>query len=251
MTDNNQQQGQYGGGFAFNNQNQQGQQGGQQGGQTQPVPPVQPVQPVYPAAAPVPGYPAPAPAYQAPPVPVQPAYAAPAPVPGYPAPAPMPGYPAPAAPAYPAAGQTGGRPPVGGGAKPPVKDPNHDPNYVFGTRMATFTTTIVLAAHKLNFDETRFINLLAGSISLTKDEKKKILDSIPKLRQAQVDELIRIFDEERAKFVELSPKHGSQLKKLEDEHHADWKDIEMMYKQESQSQEDESKADEIRKQLGL
>lgn len=238
MTDNNQQQGQYSGGFAFNNQNQQGGQG-QHGGQTQPVPPVPPVAPVTPPAYPAPAQPvyqAPQPVYPAPPAPVPPAYQAP--VPGQPGAA------------Y-GGQQTYGTQPPAGGTNPPVTDPNHDPNYVFAARMATFTTTVVLPAHDLNFDEARFVNLLAGSISLTKDEKKKILDSIPKLRQAQVDELIRIFDEERTKFIELSPKHGSQLKKLEDEHHADWKDIEMMYKQESQAQEDGAQADEIRKQLGL
>lgn len=140
--------------------------------------------------------------------------------------------------------------PYAGGAADPTQPP-FDPNYVFGARMANFTTTIKLPAHSLNFDENRFLNLLAGSISLTKDEKKKIVESVPKLRQEQVDELIRIFDEERAKFVELSPKHGAQLKKLEDEHAADWKDLELAVKAEGKSQEDQNKADEIRKQLGL
>lgn len=161
----------------------------------------------------------------------------------YPAPAPMPAPPAPAG-AFPG----GATPPATGSA---VKPPAGDPNYKFAERMKTFTTTIVLPAHTLQFDSAYFLNLLAGSISLTRDEKKKIIDSMPKLRQAQVDELIRIFEEERAKFIELSPKHGAQLKKLEDEHIADWRDIELMYKQESQAEVDTAKADEIRKQLGL
>lgn len=239
MTDNAQNQGQYSGGFSFGQQGQGGQQQG--GGQTQPVPPAP--QPVYPA--PAPAYPQ-QPAYQQPAQPVypqQPAYPQPA------HPAPQATYPAPP----PAPGAFGGAQPpkTGGGANPPVKDPNHDPNYVFAARMKTFTTTIKLPAHSLSFNEDHFLNLLAGSISLTKDEKKKIIDSMPKLRQAQVDELIRIFDEERSKFIELSPKHGSQLKKLEDEHHADWKDIEMSYQQEAAKEHDAAAADDIRKQLGL
>lgn len=132
------------------------------------------------------------------------------------------------------------------GAQPPF-----DPNYVFGSKMKNFTTTVKLATHNLKFDENLFLNLLAGSISLSKDEKRKIVDSIPKLRQEQVDELIRIFEEERAKFVELSPKHGAQLKKLEDQHAADWRDLEINYKSEQKGQEDQNKAEEIRKQLGL
>ena len=93
--------------------------------------------------------------------------------------------------------------------------------------------------------------MLAGSISLTKDEKKKIIDSIPKLRQEQVDELIDILEEEKEKFIELSPKHSAQLKKLEKKHWAEWQDLETGYKQAKRKGEDDSKADEIRKQLGL
>lgn len=161
-----------------------------------------------------------------------------------PAPAPEPAQPAPTAPSAPLADF------VEPGANPP-QDQGGLPGYTFAERMKSFTTTIVLPAHSLNLDNTLFLNLLAGSISLSKDEKKRIVDSIPKLRQEQVDELIRIFDEERAKFVELSPKHGAQLKKLEDQHLADWKDLELSYKAESQKKEDQNKAEEIRKQLGL
>lgn len=129
--------------------------------------------------------------------------------------------------------------------------PADEPDYVFGKRMQSFTTTVTLLPHQLRFDEAHFINLLAGSISLSREEKKRILDSIPKLRQEQVDELIRIFEEERAKFIELSPKHGAQLKKLEIEHAADWKDIELSYKAENKSQEDAAAAEALKKQLGL
>lgn len=117
--------------------------------------------------------------------------------------------------------------------------------------MKNFTTSIACPAHSLKFDEAYFINLLAGSISLSKDEKKKIVESIPKLRQEQVDELIRIFEEERAKFVELSAKHGAQLKKLEDQHAADWRDLEIEQKAVAQKADEQNKADDIRKQLGI
>lgn len=144
-------------------------------------------------------------------------------------------------------------PPMAGmmGDQGAAVQPQGDPNYKFGERMKTFKTTVNIPAHKLSFDEDKFLNLLAGSISLTKDEKKKIVDSIPKLRQDQVDELMRIFEEEREKFIELSAKHSAQLKKLEDQHAADWKDIEVEYKATEKSSEDANKAEEIRKQLGL
>ena len=133
-----------------------------------------------------------------------------------------------------------------GGTQPPF-----DPNYKFGERMKDFTTSVKLPEHTVKVDEANFLNLLAGSISLTKEEKKKIVDSFAKLRQEQVDELIRIFEEERAKFIELSPKHGAQLKKLEDEHAADWKDIEISYTAAAKKEEEDAKAEAIRKQLGL
>ncbi|MBT4385065.1 hypothetical protein HOD30_04950 [Candidatus Peregrinibacteria bacterium] len=242
MTDDNQGSGNYTAGFSFGDQGGsqggQGQDGTQPGG-TQPAQPVQPTPPVQPI------YQNPTGTQPVPPAPVPtPAPPAPAPVPApIPAPAPMPAPPAP-----PVGGPLAGITPPAGGAK--AKKPI-DPNYLFGSKMKTFTTTVVCPAHQLNFDEAKFINLLAGSISLTKDEKKKIVDSIPKLRQEQVDELIRIFDEERAKFIELSPKHGAQLEKLEAEHAADWKDIELMYKSEVSGKKDEEDAEAIRKQLGL
>jgi hypothetical protein len=145
--------------------------------------------------------------------------------------------------------------PLGGMADPYDSEnpstPPFDPNYRFADRMKNWTTSIKVPAHALKFNEAYFLNLLAGSISLTKDEKKKIVDSIPKLRQEQIDELVRIFEEERSKFIELSIKHGAQLKKLEDEHAADWKDIELSYVAIAKKEEEDKKADEIRKQLGL
>ena len=110
---------------------------------------------------------------------------------------------------------------------------------------------MAIPAHKLQFDEQLFLRLLAGSISLTKDEKKRIVNSIPKLKQEQVDELIRIFEEEKRKFAELSKKHVPQLEKLEKQHWADWQDIELEQKAETKKGTDEAEAAEIRKKLGL
>ena len=93
--------------------------------------------------------------------------------------------------------------------------------------------------------------MLAGSISLSKDEKKKIVDSIPKLKQAQVDELIRIFEEEKQKFAALSKKHVPQLEKLAQQHHNEWMQLEDEVVQSAMKQEDAGKADEIRKNLGI
>jgi len=155
----------------------------------------------------------------------------------------------------PAAGAPGMGAPMGAGgfgagATPPPPPPN-DPNYKFGEHLKNFKTNVKIPKHELKFDEFYFLKLLAGSISLTRDEKKKIVESIPKLRQEQIDELIDILEEEKEKFIELSPKHSVQLKKLEQKHAAEWKDLETMVEQEGKKEEDQGKADDIRKQLGL
>ncbi len=114
-----------------------------------------------------------------------------------------------------------------------------------------FKTNIVLSKHKLNFDENRFLQLLAWSISLSKAEKKKIIQSIPKLSQYQIDELMKIFEEEKSKFSSLDQKHKEQLRALESKHSADWESLEMEVMQEGEEEEEEEEADEIRKSLGI
>lgn len=130
-----------------------------------------------------------------------------------------------------------------------------DPNYMFGQMHGKthhdFQTNVKIPSHGLTFDEQYFLWLLAGSISLTIDEKRKIVESIPRLKQEQIEELIRILEEERSKFQELSPKHGDQLKKLELRHDQEWMDFEISVKAGNKASEDQAKADEIRKKLGL
>jgi len=114
-----------------------------------------------------------------------------------------------------------------------------------------FKAKVKIPAHSLNFDEDYFLRLLAGSISLTKDEKKRIIEAIPKLSQFQIDELMKILEEEKRKFSELDVKHKEQLQKLEQKHAQEWDQLEMDEEQEEKSQEDEAQADDIRKSLGL
>ena len=151
------------------------------------------------------------------------------------------------------AGQMPPPPPAQTGAPvppPPPKEDTTPANYQIGKQLPQ-VINIKIPAHSLQFDEQHFLHLLAGSISLTRDEKKRIIESIPRLKQSQVDELIRIFEEERRKFAELSAKHVDQLKKLEKQHLAEWQDLEVGQKAESKKTEDEAKAEEIRKKLGL
>lgn len=138
-------------------------------------------------------------------------------------------------------------PPPGAGTPPPPPPTGATPG-----DPGPFITNVKVPAHPdTTFDETYFVQLLAGSISLTIDEKKKIIEAIPKLSQHQIDELIKIFDEEKRKFAELAEKHADQINKLKAQHKAEWDMYEMDVQKSQQSQQDNQKADEIRKQLGL
>jgi hypothetical protein len=123
-------------------------------------------------------------------------------------------------------------------------------NFQLGTKLPR-VLKVKCPPHGLKFDEEKFIKLLAGSISLSKDEKKKIVESVPKLKQEQIDELIKIFEEEKQKFAALSKKHVPQLEKLADQHYAEWMQLESETEQDQKKKADQQKADEIRKNLGL
>lgn len=133
---------------------------------------------------------------------------------------------------------------------PPPPKPSKPANFQLGALLGP-VLRVKVPPHTLQFDEQYFLHLLAGSISLTKDEKMRIIESIPKLKQSQIDELIRIFEEERRKFSELGEEHVPQLDKLARQHYEDWVDIELKQEQVSKADEDAKKAEEIKKQLGL
>jgi hypothetical protein len=138
----------------------------------------------------------------------------------------------------------------GAASPPPPPKPSKPANFQLGAKLPP-VLRIKVPAHQLKFDEQYFLHLLAGSISLTRDEKARIVESIPKLKQTQIDELIRIFEEERRKFAELGEEHMPQLEKLAQQHFEDWVDIEMKQEQTGKADEAAKKAEEIRKQLGL
>lgn len=148
----------------------------------------------------------------------------------------------------------GGYAPPGSGMPPPPPPPPQEDetpaNFQIGKKLPQ-VLKVKVPPHELSFDEQYFLHLLAGSISLTKDEKKKIVESIPRLKQSQIDELIRIFEEEREKFAQLSKKHVEQLERLDQKHFTEWMDLETENEQSSRADEDAKKAEEIRKQLGI
>ncbi|MDP3975476.1 MAG: hypothetical protein Q8P95_01015 [bacterium] len=113
-----------------------------------------------------------------------------------------------------------------------------------------YATSITCPAHpNTTFDEQYFLKMLSGSISLTKNEKKKIVESISKLSQYQIDELIKIFEEERRKFAELDEKHQVKIRELQQKQIEDWRDLELEEKQQGQKGQDEAAAAALRAKL--
>ncbi len=54
------------------------------------------------------------------------------------------------------------------------------------------------------FDENYFLNLVENSISLTLEEKKKVVDSIPRLSVDKINKLISVFESEKIQFIDLA-----------------------------------------------
>lgn len=125
-------------------------------------------------------------------------------------------------------------------------------NYRFGSITSNLLNDkIKIPAHEeTTFDDDLFLTLLRGSISLTRDEKWRIIQAIPKLSQFQIDELQKILQEENKKFSALSPKHLLQLQKLEQKHAEDWSDLQSVTVQQDAKAEESAEAERIRKELG-
>ncbi len=99
------------------------------------------------------------------------------------------------------------------------------------------------------FDEENFLSLLEGSISLTVEEKKRVIDAIPRLSLEQINELISIFEEEKKKFAELETEFADDVAKLKQERE---KEIQISEIKQEEKQEEVSSADEaeaLRKKL--
>jgi len=114
-----------------------------------------------------------------------------------------------------------------------------------------FKTRIGLPEHETEVDENYFLWLLVWSISLSIEEKKKIVENFWSLNQFQVDELIKIFEEEKSKFAALDIKHKEQLDKLQKEHKSAWEAYELEEQQKEESEEEWDEAEDIRKSLWL
>lgn len=113
-----------------------------------------------------------------------------------------------------------------------------------------------VSVHPLtSFDESKFLDLLEHSLSLSTFEKKRVIDSVSNLSQFQVDELMKVFEDERVEFRKLVATEGEIIKGLVVKAQNEWEQLKDIYTEEARAAEqarlDEQKADEIKKTLGL
>ena len=108
----------------------------------------------------------------------------------------------------------------------------------------------VLPAHPdTQFDEEYFLDLLEGSISLTLEEKKRVIEAVPRLSIEQIQELFNIFEEEREKFAELEKEYADDIAKLKREREKE-QEIEAIYQQEEEEDsESDEEAEALRRRL--
>lgn len=115
-----------------------------------------------------------------------------------------------------------------------------------------FIASVKIPPHpNTKFDEKLFVELLAGSISLTINEKYKIIQAIPQLSQFQIDELIKIFQEEQQKFAELEKKHATEVAELEKQHTGAPEDLRAKAEEAARKKKEDEEAEALRKSLGL
>lgn len=105
------------------------------------------------------------------------------------------------------------------------------------------------------FNEANFLELLEHSLSLNIYEKKRVIDALPTLSQFQIDELIKVFEDEREEFKKLMWTEAESIKDLVVKSREWWKQLEDIYIQERKQTEkvweDQAKIDDLKNSLWL
>ena len=161
--------------------------------------------------------------------------------------------------AQPTGQQPAGGQPVTGGqasvpAQPSVAQPPKpvDPNARTGQLGKRDGNLFTIPPHpNTQFDEENFLTLLEGSISLTMEEKQRVIDAIPRLSIEQINELISIFTEEKQKFAELENEFADDVAKLKAEREKEMQLTEMKQEEAGAEEDDKAAAEALKKQMGL
>ncbi len=97
------------------------------------------------------------------------------------------------------------------------------------------------------------MELLEHSLSLSTFEKKRVIDAVSTLSQFQIDELVKVFEDERVEFRKLMPTEGEIIKGLVVKAQNEWEQLKDIYAEEvlaqNKADEDAKKAEELKKTL--
>ena len=158
-------------------------------------------------------------------------------------------------PAHPAGEQPTGAQPAGAqppATRPPQPAPPANPNARTGQLGKKDGNIFVIPPHpNTTFDDAQFLALLEGSISLTIEEKQRVIDAIPRLKIEQINELIKIFEEEKHKFSELENEFAQDVAKLKAEREKEISLHENKQEEAVDASSDAEEAEALKKQLGL
>ena len=146
----------------------------------------------------------------------------------------------------------GGAFPQGGQPLPVSPQPQipQDPNARVGQLKTRGGHIFVIPPHpNTTFDEEHFLTLLEGSISLTMEEKQRVIDAIPQLRIEQINELISIFEEEKQKFSELESEFADDVQRLKQEREKEIEVTQVKKEEESEDEDAKAEAEALRRSL--
>lgn len=140
-------------------------------------------------------------------------------------------------------------PPAPAAPQPPVPA---DPNARQGQLGNRSGHVFVIPPHpNTTFDDATFLALLEGSISLTFEEKQRVIEAIPRLSIEQINELISIFEEEKTKFAELEKEFAGDVAKLKQEREKELEIQQVKIEEKGAADEDAAAAAELKRQMGL
>ena len=83
----------------------------------------------------------------------------------------------------------------------------------------------IISQDKLDLHDDLFLDLLSESISLSIEEKRKVIDKVDDLSQNQINELLCILAEERKQFKELSPVYWPEIHNMVGSAKQQWKGL--------------------------
>lgn len=125
-------------------------------------------------------------------------------------------------------------PPVDPAGYAPDPTPASDPKYKNIARSEEKEANAVFyrlaSIHPFaEFHEATFIDLLEHSLSLPTDEKKAVVDAIPRLSQFQVDELIKVFVDEREEFKKIFNEDKDLIMRRIEDIRREWEQLKDIY----------------------